>query len=308
MANITCEVKKNKSKDGHCCDQCPAGMFVAEDCNATENTKCESCPKGSYTEHPNYLKKCIGCSSCVENSQIKTNCTDQKNTVCECKPGFFSTKEDVDHCEAWTKCSVGYGVKNKPTSTNDTVCTPCEKGTYSNVTDFSSPCQPHFRCEAYGLQVKTPGTKTTNAICQECKSQCCWILPASLWAGLVLTILVVATLIFWRAKRRSYRPVKHSVPVTMVTVVAEPVLAPPELLSHCQESCTDCKQSPFNSDDGSIIRSISDSLDLSTPMTPLKPSVSFIEPEQTNCSSMYPISSAFCRSYSEPQEDEWCGT
>lgn len=50
------------------------GMFVAEDCNATENTKCKSCPEGFFTEHPNYLKKCIGCSSCGK-SQTFTNST-----------------------------------------------------------------------------------------------------------------------------------------------------------------------------------------------------------------------------------------
>ncbi|XP_014848536.1 PREDICTED: tumor necrosis factor receptor superfamily member 3 [Poecilia mexicana] len=298
---------EDKGKQSGKCDECPAGMFVEKDCNDREGTKCKPCSNGTFTETPNYRKTCFSCRSCVKNSRTKTICTDKTDTVCECNPGFFY-REKADHCEPWTKCPLGEGVKNKPTSTNDTVCAPCEEGTFSNVTDSFSPCQPHFRCEAFRLQLKTPGTKTTDAICQDCESQCCWILPACLWAGLVLTILVVAAIIFWRAKRRSYRPVKHSVPVTMMTVVAEPVLAPPELLSHCQESCTDCKPSPFNSDDGSIIRSISDSLDISTPITPLKPSVSFIEPEQTNGSSIYPLSSAFCRSYSEPQEDEWCGT
>lgn len=309
MAKMNCsDEEKYVGKDNNCCERCPAGEHLVEDCNATSKTKCEPCSKGWFTGLKNHLKSCLPCKICVENSFIVSNCTSVKDTVCQCNKGFFSHDEKIEHCERWRECSEGNGVIVQPTATKNTVCAPCESGTYSNVTDYSSPCKPHFRCEDYGLQVKTPGTKTTDAICEPCTSYCNWILPAGLWVGLVLTIVVMATFFFWRAKRRSYRAVtdESSSPVTMVAIVPEPMLAPPEILSHCKESCNNCKLSPFTSDDPSIIHSISDSLSCSIPISPLKPSVSFVEAIQN--SSIKEPSSNFFRSCSEPQEDEWCGT
>ncbi|KAM4736713.1 tumor necrosis factor receptor superfamily member 5 [Anableps anableps] len=306
MANMDCpEKEKYKKKDGTCCDRCPPGKFLDQDCNDRNGTICKPCPEGSYTDEQNHLKKCIPCRTCNKNALKVSNCTAKENTVCQCMPGFFCSDDKCDHCEPWTKCSVGKGLIHKPSHKTNTVCTPCTEGTFSNVTDFDSPCKSHFRCEDYGLQLKTPGTSTTDAICEKCNSHCTWILPAGLWAGLVLTILIVGAFIFWRAKRRSYRPGKLSVPVTMVAIGPETILAPPELLAHCQESCNECKPPPFTSDGPPIIRSVSDSLDDSVPITPLK--VSFAEPHQISGSTICP-SSNFFRSYSEPQEDEWCGT
>lgn len=49
------------------------------------------------------------------------------------------------------------------------------------------------------------------------------------------------------------------------------------------------------------------SLDSCLPITPLKASVSFAESSHGNGSTGYGTGN-FLRSYSEPQEDEWCGT
>ncbi|MEQ2277773.1 hypothetical protein XENORESO_007303 [Xenotaenia resolanae] len=170
MANMNCTDKQNSIKDGRCCDRCPAGKFVKEDCSATNMTKCSDCPPGSFTDELNYLKKCIPCQTCIKNSLKETHCTAKTDTVCKCKEGFYCSEAKCDHCEPWTLCPVGEGVKIQPTPTTNTVCTPCGNGTYSNITDYSSSCKPHFRCEDYGLQQTSPGTSTTDAICQNCKS------------------------------------------------------------------------------------------------------------------------------------------
>ncbi|XP_021176054.2 tumor necrosis factor receptor superfamily member 5 isoform X2 [Fundulus heteroclitus] len=300
MANMDSTDNEKCFKEGKCCAVCPAGTYMKEDCSATQAIKCSPCPQGRFTEQINRLKHCIGCSICVKNSFKVSNCTTVSNTVWQCKPGFYCDDQKCEHCRPWTLCSEGEGVKEQPTHKTNTVCTPCGDGTYSNVTDHSSPCKPHFRCEDYGLELKTPGTPTADVLCQQSRAHCTWMLPAGLWAGLVLTIVLVAAFIFWRAKRRSYRAGMH----TKVKIGTEQVVPPPELLSHCQETCNDCKLPPSTSDDHLIIRSMTDSLDSSFPITPMK--VSFAEPNPINSSKGY--SSNYLRSCSEPQEDEWCGT
>ncbi|XP_021176053.2 tumor necrosis factor receptor superfamily member 5 isoform X1 [Fundulus heteroclitus] len=334
MANMDSTDNEKCFKEGKCCAVCPAGTYMKEDCSATQAIKCSPCPQGRFTEQINRLKHCIGCSICVKNSFKVSNCTTVSNTVWQCKPGFYCDDQKCEHCRPWTLCSEGEGVKEQPTHKTNTVCTPCGDGTYSNVTDHSSPCKPHFRCEDYGLELKTPGTPTADVLCQQSRAHCTWMLPAGLWAGLVLTIVLVAAFIFWRAKRRSYRAGMH----TKVKIGTEQVVPPPELLSHCQETCNDCKLPPStsvsfgapeipvgameagrvfsegcppslltlssSSDDHLIIRSMTDSLDSSFPITPMK--VSFAEPNPINSSKGY--SSNYLRSCSEPQEDEWCGT
>lgn len=60
-------------------------------------------------------------------------------------------------------------------------------------------------------------------------------------------------------------------------------------------------------DHNMINGSTQDSLKSCIPITPLKASVSFAESGHGKESTEY-CTSNFLRSYSEPQEDEWCGT
>lgn len=230
---------KYKLKDGSCCDRCPAGEHVQADCSGTTATECAKCGWGKFTATKNYLTKCEVCKECSsDNKQSKaSDCTATRDTVCQCRPGFYCSNDDCDHCEPVAQCHPGEGVRLKATRTNNTVCAPCETGTFSNVTDFLSPCKAHTRCEDYGRVLKTWGTPTTDAVCGNFKSHCSWMLPAGLWSGLVLTVIVVLVLlVFWRAKRKSYKTVNAS-PAAVEEAIPAPPLTPPELSSHCQESC-----------------------------------------------------------------------
>lgn len=273
------------------------------ECDDTKKTECAKCEHGSFTAVQNHLTKCRPCKQCSPSNHQRPliHCSATNNTVCECLPGFYCESDACDHCRPVNRCQLGEGVKTPVNRTSDVICAPCEKGTFSNVTDFQSPCRPHTRCEDYGRVLKIPGTNKTDAVCGNFKSYCPWMLPAGLWSGFVLTaIVIVLLLILWRAKCKSYRAARSSICITPVAVVPIPADTPTELPSHCQETC---KFPIFNPDDSPVICSIQDSL----PITPLKASVSFAESTQTNGNADY-CTSHFFRSYSEPQEDEYCGT
>ncbi|TDH11674.1 hypothetical protein EPR50_G00062960 [Perca flavescens] len=315
MANISCT---KSSQDGTCCDRCAAGEYMKVECFGTKKTECAKCDNGFYTATKNNLPKCQVCKECSSENKQKTVkvCTVQENTVCGCVDGFYCSSDQCDHCMQVTHCPLGEGVKVRATRTNNTICAPCEGGTYSNVTDFLSPCQTHTRCEDIGRLLKTPGTQTTDAICGNFITHCPWILPAGLWSGLVLTALVLFGIVCWRAKHKSYKAAGSSVPVSLVDMVpATPItslelpLPFTELNGHCQENCTVecCKLPLFNPDDNAVRCITQDSVDSILPIIPLKPSVSFVEYSHTNGSAGY-CNGNFLRSYSEPQEDEWCGT
>lgn len=63
----------------------------------------------------------------------------------------------------------------------------------------------------------------------------------------------------------------------------------------------------LSSPDDNVVSCTQDSVDSCLPITPLKASVSFAESNHINGSAGYSTSN-FLRTYSEPQEDEWCGT
>lgn len=49
--------------------------------------------------------------------------------------------------------------------TNNTVCATCKDGTYSNVTDYYSPCQQHTRSEPPPYTCVTPASATLSVFC-----------------------------------------------------------------------------------------------------------------------------------------------
>ncbi|RVE62749.1 hypothetical protein OJAV_G00161250 [Oryzias javanicus] len=305
---MSCSTEDLYNNNGICCDRCSAGYYVQTECSKNQTTKCAVCHHGTYTATKNHLSRCHVCKTCSSQNHLKQEscCTAERDTVCVCERGYYCSTPVCDHCQPVTPCSKGSGVKVSATRTNDTICQTCEKGTYSNVTDFDSPCKVHTRCEDIGRELRTPGTKETDAVCGGLKSRCLcapeysWMLPAGLWSGLVLTLLVVAALLFW--KRKSFRAaVSRRVPAANLKSGPSPPVTPPKLPSHCQETCPiiDCKIAFLNQDDPTLISNVEDK-DSTLPITSL-------QSDCTHISTVY-CPSSFLRSHSEPQEDEWCGT
>ncbi|XP_074539442.1 tumor necrosis factor receptor superfamily member 5 [Halichoeres trimaculatus] len=315
---MSCPSEDMYSKGSRCCDKCPAGSYVRAECDGTKKTECVQCAHESFTATKNHLPKCLSCKNCssIKNRKKMRDCTAKEDTVCECVLGYFCINEKCDHCQRVELCPLGHGVKVQATRTNNTLCAVCEDGTYSNVTDYLSPCKTHTRCEDIGRVLKTPGTSTADAICGDFKTHCHWIIPAGLWSGLLLTALVLFGLICWRTKRKSSRAASPTVPVTLTEIVpVKPVcllelpLPFKEQNGHCTESCMEetCKLPLFTPDDNAVSYCTEDSVESTFPITPANIPISLAESTQDNGNARF-CAGNFLRAHSEPQEDEWCGT
>ncbi|XP_076834381.1 tumor necrosis factor receptor superfamily member 6 [Brachyhypopomus gauderio] len=111
-------------KMGFDCCRCPKGHYVKEHCSAQQQTMCAQCVSGTFMSHPNSEQTCETCKDCqsTRNLEVANQCTDQTNTVCKCKSGYFCDKgEECFICYACEKCE-GLGVKVPCTATNNTVC------------------------------------------------------------------------------------------------------------------------------------------------------------------------------------------
>ncbi|XP_030249447.1 tumor necrosis factor receptor superfamily member 5 isoform X1 [Sparus aurata] len=315
MGVNSCSNLEFTGKNRQCCNRCKAGTYMKAECDGSKATECAECEDRQYTATINHLKTCQACKLCSPSNYQKyvKECKKDEDAVCECVDGYYCLYPDCEHCQQARQCPEGEGVKVRAAGMNNTICAPCEGGTYSNVTDSFSVCKQHTRCENIGRVEKTPGTSTTDAICGDLIG-CNWILPAGLWSGLVLTAIILFVFICWREKRKSYRPASPMVPVTLVEMVpaapASPLDLPlptTELKSYCQESCTvdGCDLPLIKQDDNLVTDSPQDSVDSYSPITPFKVSVSFTEPNHRNGNAVH--CNSFFRTHSEPQEDEWCG-
>ncbi|KAK5921801.1 hypothetical protein CgunFtcFv8_019130 [Champsocephalus gunnari] len=323
MAHKNCTDGKHLGKNGQCCAGCPAGEYKLTDCDSSKETMCAKCGSGSYTATINYLSKCLQCKkdcSEVNNHMRVKECTTKDDAVCGCVSGFYCTEEKCEHCRPAAPCALGSGVTAQASHTKDTLCAPCEDGTYSNKSDFSA-CLPHTRCENLGREYETSGTLKTDATCGDFISHCHWMLPAGLWSGLVLTALILFGLVCWRGKRKSYKAEKKekaflkppfkttgggSISISLMEMfpaVPFTQLQPLAQNGHCLETSN---VPLFNPEDYEVSCSTQDSVNSYHPITPLKASVSFAESTHTNGSAGY--CTGIFRTVSEPQEDEWCGT
>ncbi|XP_064166443.1 tumor necrosis factor receptor superfamily member 1A [Anguilla rostrata] len=87
----SCKGDEFRSSKGHCCNRCPPGFFMVEECEGPRlRTNCSVCPSGRYIETTNYVKQCFRCRTCKPENYEKesSRCEPAKNTVCECQDGY----------------------------------------------------------------------------------------------------------------------------------------------------------------------------------------------------------------------------
>ncbi|XP_047425723.1 tumor necrosis factor receptor superfamily member 14-like, partial [Mugil cephalus] len=135
---LTCRPEEYQI-DNECCPMCPSGSRVETDCTESSDTSCLPCMSGTYMNKPTGRRECFQCTNCDAGSglKVKTSCTTTSDTVCEPLEGFFCTDLIKDQCEAAQKhkdCDPGQYIKEKGTSSSDTVCSDCSDGTFSDGT------------------------------------------------------------------------------------------------------------------------------------------------------------------------------
>ncbi|KPP57208.1 tumor necrosis factor receptor superfamily member 6B-like [Scleropages formosus] len=149
------------------CDRCPPGSYMLAHCSARTRTVCAPCPPGHFTQRWNYLSRCLYCSvACGENQVVKEECSPLRNTVCECRRGYYMY---YDLCRRHSECSPGHGVALRGSAYQNTVCEKCPRGTYSPGGSSGAACASHTDCASRGLVLLLKGTDWHDNLCATCQ-------------------------------------------------------------------------------------------------------------------------------------------
>ncbi|XP_072768850.1 tumor necrosis factor receptor superfamily member 21-like, partial [Nerophis lumbriciformis] len=148
------------------CDKCPAGTHVSAHCSSTSVRECAPCPAGTFTRGENAVVQCHRCQApCPAGLVEEVPCTATRDRMCTCPPGRFLSGEGSTECTPHSMCPPGTRVRKRGSGTEDVLCKPCTKGTFSHVESRALKCQAHTDCQAQGLMLLTVGTRETDNVC-----------------------------------------------------------------------------------------------------------------------------------------------
>ncbi|XP_039590798.1 tumor necrosis factor receptor superfamily member 5-like isoform X2 [Polypterus senegalus] len=148
-------------EEEECCAMCKPGTKLISGCR--EDIICHPCEDSEYQKEYNREKSCVQRNYCDSNIGFKTvfSGTATENSKCECIEGMHCEQGSCELCRMHKECLVGYGVKENGTSKTDTVCEPCPKGYFSNVSSSTEPCLKWTECS----YVQVNGNASTDNIC-----------------------------------------------------------------------------------------------------------------------------------------------
>ncbi|XP_071484922.1 uncharacterized protein [Diadema antillarum] len=145
----------NEAGEPTSCHTCGIGRGVAvrgtefQECQSSpvpRNTECESCIPGvNYSDVDDGRNKCRKCVPCNEETQDTVEeCTVEKNTVCECKPGIAYYDEERGTCALCHECLQGEEEISPCNKTHDRRCAriiinPPEETT-TEADNTTTPC------------------------------------------------------------------------------------------------------------------------------------------------------------------------
>ncbi|XP_044226878.1 tumor necrosis factor receptor superfamily member 14-like isoform X3 [Thunnus albacares] len=167
-AHQNCQLDPQNDFEKKTFDSCNfVGNRVKTDCTEFRSTSCLPCTDGTYMNHPTGLKKCLTCANCDAGSglQIKTSCTSTSNTVCQPLEGFYCMDSTEDGCVKalkHTSCQPGQYIRQKGTSSTDTVCYNCQPGYFSQD---GVNCTAWTICSETEVMVKE-GNQTNDVVCR----------------------------------------------------------------------------------------------------------------------------------------------
>ncbi|KAM7126210.1 tumor necrosis factor receptor superfamily member 5 isoform 3-T3 [Molossus nigricans] len=153
--------------ESQCCNLCPPGHRMVNDCTKITDTECSPCSRGEFLDSWNRETRCHPHRYCDPNQGllVLSEGTSETDTICICDEGQHCVNEACEMCSPHSPCSAGFGVKKNATRVSDTICEPCLVGFFSNVSSAYEECQPWTSCEIKGLVELQAGTKKTDAVC-----------------------------------------------------------------------------------------------------------------------------------------------
>ena len=87
-------------------------------------------------------------------------CKHAWDTSCNCPSNEYRPVGDLKGCMPWTTCSAETRVSTPGSNTTDRLCTPCEHGTFTNISNLHR-CFNWTKCESYIVN----GNTTTDRKC-----------------------------------------------------------------------------------------------------------------------------------------------
>ncbi|XP_077008903.1 tumor necrosis factor receptor superfamily member 10A-like isoform X3 [Tamandua tetradactyla] len=105
---------------------CPPGFHMSG-----SGRNCTQCQSGvEYTSHSNALSSCLRCTVCNSDEDEISPCIRTRDTQCQCKPGTFHGKDDLEFCQKCkTWCPDGMVEASPCTAWGDLVCVHQSTGT-----------------------------------------------------------------------------------------------------------------------------------------------------------------------------------
>ncbi|XP_032275796.1 tumor necrosis factor receptor superfamily member 5 isoform X3 [Phoca vitulina] len=153
--------------NSQCCNLCPPGEKLVNDCTETINTECTRCKTGEFLGTWNSERHCHQHKYCDPNLglRVQREGTSETDTTCTCNEGLHCASNTCESCTLHSPCPPGLGVKWIATGVSDTICDPCPVGFFSNVSSALEKCHPWTSCETKGLMEIQAGTNKTDAVC-----------------------------------------------------------------------------------------------------------------------------------------------
>ncbi|KAI1890809.1 hypothetical protein AGOR_G00157440 [Albula goreensis] len=157
-----CDKDSEYLHDRLCCEYCPPGHFVKEDCSLQKQTECAPCEPGTFSAVSDNENACKQCKTC-QHDTLKI-CTPDHDTNCTCREDFLCTTDACNKCQKKEKCPRGQELQRSGNYEYKFKCEPCSDGKYSDIE--GGACKPITRCDQLGQEKVFPGNSTHNSICR----------------------------------------------------------------------------------------------------------------------------------------------
>nr|XP_035925551.1 tumor necrosis factor receptor superfamily member 5 isoform X4 [Halichoerus grypus] len=208
--------------NSQCCNLCPPGEKLVNDCTETINTECTRCKTGEFLGTWNSERHCHQHKYCDPNLglRVQREGTSETDTTCTCNEGLHCASNTCESCTLHSPCPPGLGVKRIATGVSDTICDPCPVGFFSNVSSALEKCHPWTSCETKGLMEIQAGTNKTDAVCgPHTRIRALVVIPITM--GILLAVLLVSACVSespggeekWPRSQRIRRTASGSAPV-----------------------------------------------------------------------------------------------
>ena len=155
---------------------CPLGQGVDVPGGAAVDNTCVLCAGDTFSDVASPTETCKTHATCPKGSGLSKAGTPESDLECAaCTDVFgkqwFSDEDSRNACTFPTSCPAGYRVGVRSTSSTNTVCVPCEGGTFKPApADFSNTCTVYSGCgigETH-KQDAAFAARTEDVTCEAC--------------------------------------------------------------------------------------------------------------------------------------------